>query len=94
MKRTLLLLPVIITISICSYAQQGILVQRNYIGSSGVNGFRSVAEENAMIEQMMAERRRKEKEESNTPEENKLTKTQQADGLIVKNTPVRQRTMR
>ena len=47
----------------------------------GPNGFRSVTEENILMDQLLAERRKREKEENMTPEEREQARTRHEEVL-------------
>ncbi len=47
----------------------------------GPNGFRSVSEENILMDQMLAERRKREKEENMTPEEREQARIRQEEAI-------------
>lgn len=56
-----------------SYAQDSYHSGRIYSTSYGINGFRTVSEENAYMEQVLAERRRQYREENGIPKETRQT---------------------
>ena len=56
------------------------------------NGFRSVSEENQLMEQMIAERRRQEKEDNSTPDEREQARRKHEDELAARKKAIEERT--
>lgn len=69
MKKMLLLAAIMYILCSASYAQDSYHSGHYSSTSYGINGFRTVSEENAYMEQVLAERRRLYREENGIPEE-------------------------
>jgi hypothetical protein len=80
MKTTLLTIATVFAIATGANAQNGYSVYRGAAGSHPPNGFRTVAEENALMEKTLKERKQKELEESGlTAEEREKLKKEEAE---------------